>query len=97
MARHSNQKNIGEIADVLIDNHVPHGETLLQLDNYPQKIGGTCNVLACYCINWLVMEAIDLCLKNGVEPPVWKSANTIGGDEHNQQYLKKFTPRVKAL
>jgi uncharacterized phosphosugar-binding protein len=97
LARHSNQKNLGEIADVIIDNHVPHGETLLELDNYPQKVGGTCNVLACFCINWLVMEAIDLCLKNGVEPPVWKSANTIGGDEHNQQYLKKYTPRVKAL
>lgn len=97
LARHSNQKNLGEIADVIIDNHVPHGETLLELDNYPQKVGGTCNVLACFCINWLVMEAIDLCLKNGVEPPVWKSANTIGGDEHNQQYLEKYTPRVKAL
>ena len=97
LARHSCLKNLGEIADVIIDNHVPHGETLLALDNYAQKVGGTCNVLACYCINWLVMEAIDLCLKHGVEPPVWKSANTIGGDEHNQQYLQKFTPRVKAL
>lgn len=97
LARHSNQKNIGEIADVIIDNHVPHGETLLRLDDYPQKVGGTCNVLGCFCINWLVMEAINLCLKHGVEPPVWKSANTVGGDEHNQQYLENFTPRVKAL
>ena len=97
VARHSNQQNLGEIADVIIDNHVPHGETLLQLENFAQKVGGTCNVLACFCINWLVMEAIDLCIKNGIEPPVWKSANTIGGDEHNLQYLKKFTPRVKAL
>ena len=97
MARHSCQKNLGEIADVIIDNHVPHGETLMTLDNYPQKVGGTCNVLACFAINWLVMESIELCLKNGVEPPVWKSANTIGGDEHNEQYLKEYTPRVKAL
>jgi uncharacterized phosphosugar-binding protein len=97
VARHSGQQNLGEIADVIIDNHVPHGETLLSLDGYPQKVGGTCNVLACFAINWLVMEAIELCLKNGVEPPVWKSANTIGGDEHNEQYLKEYTPRVKAL
>ncbi|GAB5559828.1 MAG: sugar isomerase domain-containing protein [Synoicihabitans sp.] len=96
-ARHHNQKNLGEIADVIIDNHVPHGETLLQLGDYPQKVGGTCNVLQCFCVNWLVMEAIDLCLKNGVEPPVWKSANTLGGDEHNESYLKKYTSRVKAL
>jgi uncharacterized phosphosugar-binding protein len=97
VARHSCQKNLGEIADVLIDNHVPHGETLMELENFPQKVGGTCNVLACFCINWLVMETIDLCLKNGVEPPVWKSANLVGGDEHNRRYLEKYTPRVKAL
>lgn len=97
VARHSCQKNLGEIADVIIDNHVPHGETLMNLGDYPQKVGGTCNVLACFAINWLVMETIDLCLKNGVEPPVWKSANTIGGDDHNEKYLKKYTPRVKAL
>lgn len=97
VARHSCQKNLGEIADVIIDNHVPHGETLMNLGDYPQKVGGTCNVLACFAINWLVMETIELCLKNGVEPPVWKSANTIGGDEHNEQYLKEYTPRVKAL
>jgi len=97
VARHSCQKNLGEIADVIIDNHVPHGETLMSLHDYPQKVGGTCNVLACFAINWLVMESIELCLKNGVEPPVWKSANTIGGDEHNEQYLKEYTPRVKAL
>ncbi len=97
VARHSNQKNLGEIVDVIIDNHVPHGETLLNLGDYPQMVGGTCNVLQCFTINWLVMEAIQLCLNNGIEPPVWKSANTVGGDEHNRQYLEKYTPRVKAL
>jgi uncharacterized phosphosugar-binding protein len=97
VARHSCAKNLGEIVDVIIDNHIPHGETLIDLPGYPQRVGGTCNILACFCINWLVMETIDLCRKHGVEPPVWKSANTIGGDEHNRQYLEKFTPRVKAL
>ena len=97
VARHSSQKNLGEIADVLIDNHIPHGETLLELEGFPQKVGGTCNVLACFCINWLVMEAIDLCLKNGVEPPVCKSANMIGGDDFNRRYLEEYTPRIKAL
>ena len=97
VARHPGAKNLGEVVDILIDNHIPHGETLIDLPGYPQRIGGTCNILACFCINWLVMETIDLCRAQGVEPPVWKSANTVGGDEHNRQYLEKFTPRVKAL
>lgn len=97
VARHSSNQNLGDIADVLIDNHIPHGETILALEGYPQNVGGTCNILACFCINWLVAETIELCLKEGIDPPVWKSANTEGGDEHNRQYLEKYTPRVKAL
>lgn len=97
VARHSSNQNLGDIADVLIDNHIPHGETIMTIDGYPQKVGGTCNILACFCINWLVAETIDLCLKEGIDPPVWKSANTEGGDEHNRRYLERYTPRVKAL
>jgi len=96
VAQHSSQQNLGEIADVIIDNHVPLGETLLSFEGYPQKVRGTCNVLACFAINWLVMETIELGLKNSVEPPVWKNANTIGGDEHNEQGLKNYSLRLKA-
>jgi len=97
VARHSAGRNLEELSDVFIDNHVPHGETILDLENYPQRVGGTCNVLACFCINWLVAETIDLCNREGVEPPVWKSANVEGGDAHNQRYTEKYTPIVKAL
>ncbi len=97
VARHSSQKNLEEVVDVFIDNHIPHGETILDLEGYPQRVGGTCNVLACFCINWLVATTVDLCNKNGVEPPVWKSANVEGGDQHNAGYLEKYTPVVKYL
>ena len=96
-ARHSCGKNLGEIADVVIDNHIPHGEVTVDLEGYPQKIGGTCNVLACFAINWLVMETIKLCLENGIEPPVWMCANVEGGDTFNKKYLEKYTPIIKAL
>lgn len=97
VARHSTGKNLEEVVDVFIDNHVPHGETIIDLEGYPQRVGGTCNVLACFCINWLVAETIDRCNRKGIEPPVWKSANVAGGDAHNEQYTRKYTPIVKAL
>lgn len=96
-ARHSCQKNLQEVVDVHIDNRIPHGETILDLDGYEQRVGGTCNVLACFTINWLVAQTIDLCNREGVEPPVWKSANVVGGDEHNKKYTEKYTPIVKYL
>jgi uncharacterized phosphosugar-binding protein len=96
-ARHPSDQDLCEIADITIDNHVPPGEVLVDLPDYPQRIGGSCNVLACFCINWLVMETIQHCLQAGLEPPVWRSANVPGGDEFNAALLDKYTPRVKAL
>ena len=33
----------------------------------------------------------------GINPPVWSSANAPGGDEINAGYLKKYFNRVKCL
>lgn len=96
-ARHSSGKNLFEIADVAIDNHVPHGEAFVDVPGFDQKVGGTCTVLTCFCINWLVTETVQRCLQLGLTPPVWRSANVIGGDEANRRLLDQYSPRVKAL
>jgi len=50
-ARHPSNLDLCDIADITIDNHVPPGEVLVDLPGYPQRVGGSCNVLACFCIN----------------------------------------------
>lgn len=96
-ARHHSKQNLYELADVTIDTCVPHGEVVLDVDNFEQRVGGTCNILQCFCINWLVSRTVERCVEEGIAPPVWRSANVVGGDEHNKKYFKKYTPRVKAL
>lgn len=96
-ARHPSNKDLCDLSDVVIDNHVPPGEVVLDLPGYGQRVGGSGIVLSCFCINWLVMETIQRCLQEGLEPPVWHSANVPGGDEFNASLLRKYTPRVKAL
>jgi uncharacterized phosphosugar-binding protein len=96
-ARHSSGKNLFEIADVAIDNHVPHGEAVVAVPGFDQKVGGTCTVLTCFCINWLVIETVQRCLALGLTPPVWRSASVIGGDEANRRLIENYTRRVKAL
>lgn len=96
-ARHSSGQNLFEIADVAIDNHVPHGEAFVDVPGFDQKVGGTCTVLTCFCVNWLVIETVQLCRQMGLTPPVWRSANVVGGDEANRRLLDQYVPRVKAL
>ncbi len=96
-ARHPNGCNLSEIADITIDNHVPHGDVLLSLDGLEQKIGASSTILVSACVQWLVGETARQCLELGVKPPVWQSANVPGGDERNSEYLSRFLPRIKTL
>jgi len=54
-------------------------------------------VLTNFCVTWLVIETVQLCRQMGLTPPVWRSANVIGGDEANRRLLEQYVPRVKAL
>lgn len=96
-ARHSSGQNLHDIADIVIDNHIPHGEAILTLDGLAQPVGGTCTLLTAFCIQWLITTTVQICIDHGVEPPVWKSANVEGGDEANKSYMTRFGNRIKYL
>lgn len=97
VARHPSGQNLADLADVTINQHVPHGEVILDIEGFEQRMGGSGNVLQCFTINWLVMRTAEILLERNCPPPVWRSANVPGGDEYNLAYLEKYTPRIKAL
>jgi uncharacterized phosphosugar-binding protein len=96
-ARHPSLKNLHQIVDVAIDNHVPHGEAILNIPGFDQLVGGTCSVLQCFIINWLVARTAEKLVALNVDPPIWRSYNIPGGDEHNRQYVERYNHRVKML
>ncbi len=97
VARHSSDKNLHELADLTIDTQVPYGEVCIDVPEVGQRLGGTCNILQCFCINALVIETALLCARRGISAPLWVSANVEGGDERNRELLERYTPRVKSL
>ena len=96
-ARHPSKKNLFELADVVIDNHVPPGDTIARIDGVEQSVGAVSTILVSSCIQWLVIETSRQCSDAGIEVPVWQSANTVGGDEKNAYYMKSYSSRIKAL
>ena len=94
-ARTVNNKKLYEIGDVVIDNHSPYGDGVVNT-KYGQ-IGSTSTILNSYIAQMLVLKIVEKYDKKGLVPPIYQSANTPGGDEHNKYLYDKFKSRVKPL
>lgn len=96
-ARHPSNKNLHELADIVIDVHVPLGDAVLELPGFDQKVASVSTVIVAFVLQGLVALVVEELLKRGVEPPVWKSANLPGGDEANRRWIAKYFSRVRHL
>ncbi len=94
-ARTISGKKLYEVADIVIDNHVPFGDGVF--DDEGTKTGAVSSIIGNYVAQKLVLEVIELYKTEGKVPPIYKSANTPGGDEHNKELYDKYKSRIKSL
>lgn len=95
--RHPNKKNLFELSDVCIDDYNPVGDALLTMDGLNTPFAPVSNIIDFYIAHWLEIDTIRKCVERDIEPPVWSSANTPGGDAINARYVEKYRPRIKSL
>lgn len=91
------KKNLQDVVDYTVDCKVKVGDAVLQLPGFEQKIGAVSTYANAYVLNCIVVEAINILVDSGNNPPVWRSGNAPGGDEWNQQFLDRFKRQVRAL
>ena len=96
-SRHPSGKRLYEVADVVIDNHVPVGDAILEVKGMKTKIAPVSTIICSTILHSIMSEAVKMLLDEGIEPPVWLSANVPGGDEFNKKYIKKYKYRIKHL
>jgi len=93
-SRHPSGKRLFELADVVIDNGAPYGDTVLPLPG-----GGAVNALSsignALIAQLLVTEVTARMLAAGVEPPVYLSANIAKGDAHNDAWEARYAGRIR--
>ena len=94
-ARTTNGNKLCDVGDVVIDNHSPYGDGVIK-SKYG-NIGSTSTILNSYIAQMLVLKIVEMYEKEGLVPPIYQSANTPGGDEHNKEIYNKFKNRVKSL
>ena len=95
--RHPSGKNLFDLADVCIDDYNRVGDCVVTVPGFETPIAPNSNLVDFYIAHRLEIEAVKQCVARGIEPPIWRSANTPGGDAFNAKFVKKYKPRVKML
>lgn len=94
-SRTSDNMHLYECGDIVIDNHVPHGDGVI--DTKYGNIGAVSSIVCSYIAQSLVIEIVNLYIENDLVPPIYMSANISGGDEHNKNIYEEYKKRVKSL
>lgn len=92
-SRHPSGKKLYEVADIVIDNGCPYGDTLLEIQNFQEKTGSASSVVGAMIAQSLTVEIIARFIREGRTPPVFISANVDGGDEHNRKIVQAYAHR----
>ena len=96
-SRHSSGKKLYEIADVVIDTHVPSGDAAVELAQGQPKVAPISTIVGSSILQGIVAEVAGAIHENGEVPPVWLSSNVDGGDEHNTRMASKYKSRIAAF
>ena len=96
-SRHSSGKNLHEIVDVFVNSYMPLGDACVQIEGCQQKVGPVSTFVNSFCLHLLVIATVEKLVRDGIEPPLWMSANLPEGDQQNRKWHDKYDPRVKNL
>ena len=96
-SRHISGKKLHDIADLVIDNGVCHGDAAVWIGDSGIKAGPISTISACMIAQSIVVQADENLWNEGIMPPVYVSGNIPGGMEKNQDMINRYMPRIKHL
>ena len=82
-------------ATIVLDTGIRPGDA-----SYPAAAPRTAalsTVVNAFLWNLVLAGVLDRAAEAGVPVPLWRSANTVGGDEANAALLERYRPRIPAL
>ncbi len=91
--RHSSGKRLFEIADIVINTHVPRGDTLVDIGDGIHS-GAASTLIGSAIIQAFTVQTATLLAESGMTPPMLISANMPGGDTHNREVIQKYLARL---
>ncbi len=86
-----------DLADVVIDNHAPPGDALVELAKDLPPAGPGSTVIGLAILNAILLEAAEIGLLEHGRAEVLLSANMPGAAEHNRELVARYRHRIPQL
>lgn len=96
-SRHRNGKYLFQSVDLSIDNHIEIGDTLMKREIPEVSFGSGSTVIGMTIINGIMAEAVEMMIKKDFHPPIFKSGNIDGAEEHNRKLINQYKGRIRML
>ena len=94
--KHPSGKRLSEVADVVIDNLAPYGDTTMTVGD-GIGVGAVSSITAAFIAQLLTMSVANRLVQAGERPPIYISANIPGGDDHNHALEDRYRGRIRRL
>ena len=94
-SRHSSGKKLYELADIVIDNHCVKGDAMISMKGLPTPAGAGSGIAGLFIMNAIIVQAVQVLLERGVEPPVFMSGNMDHAERINVPLLERYKGRIK--
>jgi len=92
--KHPSGKRLSEVADVVIDNLAPFGDSTMTLEG-GIGVGAVSSITAAFIAQRITIGVAETIRRRGKTPPVYSSANIPGGDEHNRALEDLYGVRIR--
>ncbi len=86
---------LDEVADELLDTGVPVGDAAFETGG--TRTAPLSSLTSIYLWNLLLVRLAERAQREGVDLPLWTSANVVGGDERNAELLAEYRPQIPLL
>ncbi|WP_427015813.1 sugar isomerase domain-containing protein [Pseudarthrobacter sp. P1] len=93
-AKHPSGVRLSEVADIVIDNKAPFGDTTLEVSG-GGGVGAVSSITGAFIAQLLTIETVHRLASAGEKPPIYVSANIPGGDEHNRALEDLYGDRIR--
>jgi len=90
-------KRLFEVADVVLDNHAPPGEAVLELPGLDVKVATVGTVTGAFLVNSMLVACVQELVRRGLEPPILVSENTGDpeADARNAELRRRYRGRLR--
>ncbi|MBO5659750.1 MAG: SIS domain-containing protein [Bacteroidaceae bacterium] len=96
-SRHSSGLNLYQVCDYVLDNGGVAGDASVQLPDLSQNIAPTSSVIDLTLVNLIMVNIVERMLEKGMNPPLFMSSNSDGGDKANKSVLEVYRERIPSL